>query len=185
VNVIQEAFERSSQKSMESASAELHIPQSTVHKIIKVKQHEHAYKIQVVQMLQEDDYHARMDLCQQIILNITGSYYILEELTFSDEATSHISGKFNGNRWDREKPRDVWQHERDSPKLNMWCALRKSCNNGPFFLKDATVNSEFYPALLQGFLIPELRQLNLLRPNLLSAKRCPLPLCFECATVTE
>jgi predicted XRE-type DNA-binding protein len=137
-NVIQEAFERSSQKSVQSASAELHIPQSTVHKILEVKLHEHAYKIQVVQMLQEDDYHVRIDFCQQIILNITGSYYIFEELTFSDEATSHIRGKFNGNRWDREKPRDVWQHERDSPKLNMWCALRKSCINGPFFLKDAS-----------------------------------------------
>jgi len=67
----------------------------------------------------------------------------------------------------------------------MWCALRKSRIIGPFFLKEATVNSEFYPALLQGLLIPELRQLNLLRLNLLSARRCTLPLCFEGATGTE
>jgi hypothetical protein len=98
-------------------------------------------------MLQEDDYHARMDFCQQIILNITGSFYILEKLTFSDEATFHISRKFNSNRWEREKPQDVWQHDRDSPKLNMWCALRKSRIIGPLFLKGATVNSEFYPAM--------------------------------------
>jgi len=117
VTVIQKAFERSSQKLVRSASAELNIPQAKVHKILKVKLHEHAYKIQVVQMLQEDDYHARMDFCQEIILNITGSYYTLEELTFSDEATSHISGKFNCNRWEREKPQDVWQHERGSPEL--------------------------------------------------------------------
>jgi hypothetical protein len=51
----------------------------------------------------------------------------------------------------------------------MWCALRKSGIIGPFFLNEATINIEFYPALLQGFLIPELRQLNLLRMNLLSA----------------
>jgi hypothetical protein len=126
-----------------------------------------------------------MDFCQQIILNIIGSYYILDELTFSDEATSDISGKFKGNRWEREKPQDVWQHERDSPKLNMWCALRKSRIIGPFFLKEATVNSECYPALLQGFLISELRQLNILRLNLPSARRCPLSTCFERPTVTE
>jgi hypothetical protein len=84
VTVVQKAFERSSQKSVRIASAELNIPQATVHQILKVKLHEHAYKILVVQMLQEDDYHARMDFCQQITLNITGSYYILEELTFSD-----------------------------------------------------------------------------------------------------
>ena len=46
----------------------------------------------------EDDYHARMDFCQQTILNITGSFYFLEELTFADEAASHISGKFNGQQ---------------------------------------------------------------------------------------
>jgi hypothetical protein len=119
-----------------------------------------------------------MDFCRHIILNITGSYYILEELTSSDEATSHIRGKFNGSRWEREKPQDVWQHERDFPKLNMWCALMKSRIIGPFFLKEATVNSELYPALLQGFLIPELRQLSLLRPNLLSVRRCP----YHCAS---
>jgi hypothetical protein len=116
VTVVQESFEKSSQKSVWTSSAELNIPQATVHKILKVKLHEHAYKIQVVQMLQEDDYHARMDFCQQIILNITGSNYILEELTFPDEATSHISGKFNGNRLERETPQNVWQHNKQTPQ---------------------------------------------------------------------
>jgi hypothetical protein len=176
MTAVQEASERSSQKSVRSSSAETNILQVTAQKILKVKMHEHVYKIQVVQMLQEDDYHARMDFCQQTILNITGSFYFLEELTFADEAASHICGKFNGNRWKKEKPQDVWQHERDSPKLNMWCALRRSRIIGPFFLKEVTVNSEFYPALLQGLVIPELRQLNLLRLNLLSARRCNLPL---------
>ena len=71
------------------------------------------------------------------------------------------------------------------PRIKMCFALRKSRIVDPFFLKEATVNSEFYPALLQGFLIPELRQLDLLRLKLLSARRCTLPLCFECGTVTE
>jgi hypothetical protein len=37
-------------KSVRSASAELDISQATVHKIVKVKLHEHAYKIQDFQM---------------------------------------------------------------------------------------------------------------------------------------
>jgi hypothetical protein len=92
-----------------SASAELNIPQATMHKILKVTLQEHAYKIQVVQMLQRDDCHARLEFCQQIILNITVSCYFLEEMAFPDEATYHIGGKFNGNRWEREKPQNVWQ----------------------------------------------------------------------------
>jgi len=49
---------------VQHASAELHIPQATVHKILKQKQREHAYKIQVFPMLK--DYHARLNFCQQI-----------------------------------------------------------------------------------------------------------------------
>jgi hypothetical protein len=67
VAIVQEAFERRIRKSVQHASAELNNPPSTVHKILKVKLHEHAYKIQVVQMLQEEDYHATLDFCQQMI----------------------------------------------------------------------------------------------------------------------
>jgi hypothetical protein len=75
------------------ARAELNIPQATVHKILKVKLHEHAYKIQVVQMLQEEDYHATLDFCTQIRSTVTNSHEVLEELMFSDDTTFHISGK--------------------------------------------------------------------------------------------
>jgi hypothetical protein len=73
-------------------SAELNILQATVHNILKVKLHEHAYKIQVVQMFQED-YHERMNFYQQMRLIIKESHEFLEELTFSDETTFHFSGK--------------------------------------------------------------------------------------------
>jgi hypothetical protein len=62
VTVAQEDFERSPQKSLRHVSAELNILQATVHKILKVKLHEHAYKIHTAQMLQEEDYHVRLNL---------------------------------------------------------------------------------------------------------------------------
>jgi len=65
VTIAQEDFERSPQKSARHVSAELNIPHTTVHKILKVKLHDHAYKIHVVQMLQED-YHVSLNLCQYI-----------------------------------------------------------------------------------------------------------------------
>jgi hypothetical protein len=55
VTVAQEDFERSPQKSARHVSGELNIPQATVHKILKLKLHEQAYKIHVVRMLQEED----------------------------------------------------------------------------------------------------------------------------------
>jgi len=47
---------------------------------------------------------------------------------FSDEATYHISGKVsrqNCHIWDSEIPQEIWQRERDSPKINISCALGK------------------------------------------------------------
>jgi hypothetical protein len=55
--------DRSSQKSDRNESAEQTILQATEHKILKVKLYEHAYKINVVQILQEEDNHVRINLC--------------------------------------------------------------------------------------------------------------------------
>lgn len=54
---MEEAFQK-------CASIETNIPQTTVHNILRVKLHEHPYKIQVLQMLQED-YIVRLDFCEQ------------------------------------------------------------------------------------------------------------------------
>jgi hypothetical protein len=77
-----------------------------VHKIIEAKLEEHASKVQVVQMLQEDDYHARLEFCQQTVLNTTVSSYFLEEMGFLMKQLTIIGGKFNGNRWETEKPQN-------------------------------------------------------------------------------
>lgn len=52
----------------------LNIPHATVHKILKVKLQEHANKIHVVQMLQEEDYHVTLNLCQDSRPKITISH---------------------------------------------------------------------------------------------------------------
>ena len=70
MTVIREASERGLQKSVQRDSAELNIPQATVQKILEVKLQEHVYMIQVVQILQEESFHARLDLCQQMRFKI-------------------------------------------------------------------------------------------------------------------
>ena len=59
---------------MRRVSAELNIPHATVHKTLKVKLQEHAIKIHVVQMLQEEDYHVTLNLCQDSRRKITISH---------------------------------------------------------------------------------------------------------------
>lgn len=93
-----------------------------MHSILKAQLREHPYKIQGVAVLQEEDYHMRMNFCQQMRSKTIDSREFLEELIFSKVAPFHIGGKVNHHSchiWLREKPQEVWQHARDSPKLNV------------------------------------------------------------------
>jgi hypothetical protein len=110
--------------------------------------------------------------------------WILAELTFSEEATFHISVKVNRHNcriWGREKPQEVWQHQRDPPKLNVWCALKKSCIIGASFLTKQSVLNVTVPCY--RFLRPYNKPVKSFKQNLLLVRRCTLPLCFKCATV--
>ena len=59
------------------------------------------------------------------------------------------------------KLQDVQEPGKAVPKLNVWCALRKSRIIGPFFYTEATVNGECYRAMFRDSLFPELRLVNL------------------------
>jgi hypothetical protein len=61
----------------------------------------------------------------------------LPRLIFSDEATFHIRGKVNCHNvriWGTQTPRKTVEHERDSPKVNVFCATSQTKAYGPYFL---------------------------------------------------
>ena len=176
VTDVERAFDQSPKKSLRRASSELNIPVSSVHKILKMKLHRHAYKIQVVQMLWEEDFNSRLDFCQIMLSHIANLDNFLDELTFSDEATFHLSGKVNRHNcriWGTEKPHEIWQHERASPKINVWCALRRSRIIGPFFFQETTINGDIYLTMLKTFLIPELQRFNILDKTIFQQDGAP------------
>lgn len=65
--------------------------------------HKYAYKIPVVHRLQEYGYHATSDFCQDMRHKVTQCHEFLEQLSFSDDATFHISGQVNGHVWEGRK----------------------------------------------------------------------------------
>ena len=76
-------------------------------------------------MLWEKDFNPRLDFSQIMLSRIANLDNFLDELTFSDEATFHLSGKMNRHNyriWGTEKPHEIWQHERASRRL-MFSAL--------------------------------------------------------------
>ena len=81
------------------------------------------------------------------------------KLIFSDEATFHLSGKVNRHNvrlWGTENPRAIVALERDSPKVNVFCAMSQTKLYGPFFFCEKTVTGTSYLDMLQLWLFPQL-----------------------------
>ena len=60
----------------------------------------------------------------------------LPRLIFSDEATFHLSCKVSRHNvriWGLENPHEIVQHERDSPKINVFSAVSVRKIYGPFY----------------------------------------------------
>ena len=77
---------------------------------------------------------------------------------FNDEATFHMNGKVNRHNvciWDKENPYATIGHERDSPKVNVFCAISKNHIHGPFFF-ERNVTGDVYLQTLQNWLMDEI-----------------------------
>src|SRR5207253_3199142 len=79
----------------------------------------------------------------------------LNRILFSDESTFHVPGKVNRHNvriWGTENPHEVKEHERDSPKVNVWCGLMHDHVVGPFFFAEPTINMNTYLDMLRNLL---------------------------------
>ena len=79
-----------------------------------------------------------------------------DRLVFSDEATFHLTGKVNKHNtriWGTEHLHLTLEDVRDSPKVNVFCALSRKRVHGSLFFEGKTINSEAYLAVLQNWLM--------------------------------
>ncbi|GBM61814.1 hypothetical protein AVEN_80455-1 [Araneus ventricosus] len=75
-----------------------------------------------------------------------------------DEATFHVCGhvhRHNVRVWAAENPRAYVEYERNTPKVNVWCALMHDKVIGPFFFAELTVRSNIYLDMLQLYAVPQ------------------------------
>ncbi|KAJ4428941.1 hypothetical protein ANN_25937 [Periplaneta americana] len=75
------------------------------------------------------------------------------------EATFHVSGKVNRHNcriWGSENPSVVIEHQRDSPKWNVWCGIMRDRIIGPYFFAEKTVTANTYLDMLQLYAVPQL-----------------------------
>ncbi|KFM68849.1 hypothetical protein X975_25329, partial [Stegodyphus mimosarum] len=95
VECVRETFLRNPRRSVRSAARELDMPISTVYKVIKKKLRLHAYKVQIVPVLEPDDRPRRVAFVTDMLRRIEDDAEFLKRIMFSDEASFHLSGIVN------------------------------------------------------------------------------------------
>lgn len=167
VNAVQESVQRSPMKSLKRRSLELGVAKSTLHNILRKKVKARAYMLKFVHNLIEEDCDMRKEFCERMLTRLNGDDgdALQSVILFSDEATFHLSGKVNRHNcriWGVVNPHEFDTHERNSPKVNVWCAVSMDHFIGPFFFEEDSVNGACYLNMLQTFLVPELRRLGII-----------------------
>ncbi|GBL95831.1 hypothetical protein AVEN_227088-1 [Araneus ventricosus] len=60
---------------------------------------------------------------------------------------------------DHFSKRKIQEVERNSPKINVWCALLHDTAIGPFFFAETSVTANIYLNMLQSYAIPQMQHL--------------------------
>jgi hypothetical protein len=84
-----------------------------------------------------------------------------ERRIISDESAFHLSGKVNRHNvriWGNENHCVIVEVERDSPKLNVFCAISANKVYEPFFFEEKTVTIISYLDMLENWLFPQLQE---------------------------
>ena len=117
------------------------------------------YRLQLLQFLKPTDHIDRSNFCIKMQDAMTEGF--LDRVVFSDKSTFHISGKVHRHNvriWGTENPNEMVQHERASPKINIFCAMSTRTVDGPFFFREDTVTGTSYLEMLQTWLLPRLQE---------------------------
>jgi hypothetical protein len=123
---IEQAFTRSRTKSIRRAILELAIPRATVHRVVHMNLKLYVYKVQMVHEIKLNVRPLREQFAVDLHERIGQDLYFGRNVVFSDEVTFHLCGKVNRHSCrirGYENPHSFLKYERDSPKINIWCAL--------------------------------------------------------------
>jgi len=160
VEHVQETFVRRSQKSIHHVSQELQMLQSSVWHILRKHHRVRGYGLQLLQVLTPQDHNLRFHFCVNFQQRLEEDV-LAEKLVFSDNATFHVCVKVNSHNvhiWGTENPHVTMEHIRDSPKVNVFCAVSSCKAYGPFFFVEPTVTGINYLDMLQLWLMPQLQE---------------------------
>jgi hypothetical protein len=85
-----------------------------------------------------------------------------KKVQFGDETTFHVSGavsRRNVGIWGSENTRAYVEHQCDSPKVTVFCAISSQKVYGLFFFAEETVTGMTYLDMLQLWPLPQLQNI--------------------------
>jgi hypothetical protein len=130
----------------------------SVHRVLKKRLRFTGYKLQLLHVIRPGDNRKRYDFAMDSLNEIDRDEQFLHHVMFSDEATFHVLGhvhRHNVRIWAIERPHDFVEHKRNSPEVNVWCALSRARVTGPYFCAERTVTSHSYLDMLELFTVPQ------------------------------
>jgi hypothetical protein len=136
---------------------------TSVARILK-RHHFHPYKLQVLQTLNEGDYHRREEFCLWAQEMINDDAAFTRNVLFSDECLFYLNGEVNKQNfryWSQDNPN--WMEAtraQNDPRVMVWAGILDTTIIGPYFFDD-TVTGESYKFMLENFLVPWLEDLPL------------------------
>jgi hypothetical protein len=126
---------------------------TTVWRVLRKRLVFKPFRIQMVQQLSDEDHRRRLDFCLQLQDLMSSGDQFLEKVQYSDEATFHVSGAVNRRSvriWRSENPHAYVEHQRDSPTVNVFCAICSQKVYSPHFFAEETVTGMTYLDMLQN-----------------------------------
>jgi hypothetical protein len=125
VESVRASFLHSPKKSTGTAAKELSMSKTTLWRVLRERLMFKPYRIHMVQ-LSDEDHRRRLDFCVQLQDLTSSDDHFLGKVQFSDDATFHVSGTVNGCNvriWGSENPHTYEGHQREYPKVNVFCAI--------------------------------------------------------------
>ena len=110
----------------------------------------------MLQRLKESDYEKRVTFARAVLQR--GEQFS-KTIVFSDESSFYLNGKVSTHNvriWGSERPSIFVEHERNCPKVNVFCAMSTSQIFGPYLFNKDTIKSDEYINMLRHWCLPQL-----------------------------
>jgi len=139
------------------ASLQLHIPRTSLRRIMKDIELK-VWRPRLLHQMNDDDYDRRIEFCEWLQQQLHENIDIRDRIIWTDEASFKLNGHVNLHNavyYSTENPHLVWETNNLSPGICVWGGIRSTGVLGPYFF-DGTVNSQLYLDMLRDFAVPQL-----------------------------